>query len=348
MPTTDRPPMRISLKQRFADTDSYRRLVLAAEAAGLYGVWLNEPWGYDAAPLLGWAAGATTGLRLGTHVASVYSRTPAMFAGLAASMQVISDGRFRLGLGASGPQVVEGWHGRPFRQPVELTADVIAIVRKALRGERVEHQGRAVTLPLPDGPGKALRFHELPGPLEVPIYAAAMGERNVTRMAEIADGWSPYPWSPERAGGLADWMAAGTARRDPALAPLVLAPSVGLGFGAGDALRATERRHVAAQFGAMGTSGHNFYVNSAAALGFGDMARAVQTRWLTGDRRGALSLVADDYLDQTTLFGTAEAIRTGLDRYRAAGVGELIVELRARSLDEQLADVARLGELVDA
>src|SRR5581483_3175469 len=166
---------KISLRIRFAPGPVPARFVASAEDLGLHGVWVNEPWGFDAGAVLGAIAATTRRVLLGTHIVSVYARTPAATAGLAAALQVLSDGRFRLALGTSGPQVVEGWHGVPFERPLARTRDTIAVVRAALAGEPVAYGGESVTLPLPGSRGKALRFSQLSEPLAVPIYVAALG-----------------------------------------------------------------------------------------------------------------------------------------------------------------------------
>lgn len=337
--------MKLSLKLRFSSLDELDVLGREADRLGFHGLWLNEPWGHDAPSLLGWLAGRTERILLGTHVASVYSRTPGAFAGVAGALQQVSGGRFRLGLGTSGPQVVEGWHGVAFRRPVGLTADVVAVVRQALRGDPVRHDGAAVTLPRPGGPGRPLRYARLGAPVEVPIYVAAMGPRNLEMVGEVADGWIPFPWSPEGADGYHDPLARGAARRDPGRGPLAVAPTCSIGFGAVDGLRRAERGNIAFYLGAMGTRDHNFYVGSVERMGHGATARAVQDAWLGGDHDRARSLVDDDLVDALAAFGTRDAVAARLDAYRAAGVDELVVELRARALDDRLDDLRTLAEI---
>jgi F420-dependent oxidoreductase-like protein len=338
--------MKVSLKLRFSSMDAFARLGTEAERLRLHGVWLSEPWGFDATPILGWLAARTERVLLGTHVLSVYSRTPATFAGLAASLQRVSGGRFRLGLGTSGPQVVEGWHGVPFERPVERTRDVIAVVRAALRGEPVRLDGRSVTLPRPGGAGRPLRFAQLGEPMTVPIYVAAMGDRNLELTGELADGWIPFPWSPAGAAGYAAPLAAGRALRAADRGCLALAPSCSVAFGAVDELRRAERANVAFYLGAMGTSAENFYVRAVTRLGFGGVADAVQTAWLAGDHDAARSAVSDELIDAITIFGDTSVAARRLAAYEAAGVDELVVELRRRAVDDQVADLRTLTGLL--
>lgn len=336
----------VSLKLRFSTMESFAALGVEADRVGLHGVWLSEPWGFDATVLLGWLAARTERVLIGTHVLSVFSRTPAAFAGLAGSLQRASSGRFRLGLGASGPQVVEGWHGVPFAAPVARTRDVIAVVRTALGGDTVAIDGTSVSLPLPGGVGKALRFAQLGEPMTVPIYVAAMGDRNLQMAGAVADGWIPFPWAPRGAAAYEEHLAVGRAGRSAALGPLALAPSVSVGFGDVTHLRRMERSSIAFSLGAMGPPGQNFYVDAVGRLGFGDVARMVQRRWLDGDRDAARDGVSDDLVDAVSILGDAELAERRLAEYRAAGVDELVVELRHRDLPSQLADVRTLAELL--
>jgi F420-dependent oxidoreductase-like protein len=309
-------------------------------------VWVNEPWGFDAGAVLGSVAATTRRVLLGTHIVSVYARTPAATAGLAAALQVLSEGRFRLALGTSGPQVVEGWHGVPFDRPLARTRDTVAVVRAALAGEAVELAGESVTLPLPGSRGKALRFSQLGEPLTVPIYLAALGPANQRLTAEVADGWTPTPYSPDH-----DHACAGPLRK--ALAetgrPVAFAPVVPLAVGDDlDELLELERGWSAFYLGGMGTSSQNFYANVARAMGKEAMVERITTAWRAGDRAGARAAVDADYADGIGLFGSPERIRDRLARYTEAGIDELAVELRNPDPDRALADLRALWDVVAA
>jgi len=333
---------RVSLRIRYADPQALAALVAEADDLGLHGVWVNEPWGFDASAVLGWVAANTSFVLIGTHVLSVFARTPAATAGLAGALQSLSDGRFRLGLGTSGPQVVEGWHGVPFDKPLARTRDTVGVVRKALSGEPVSHDGASVTLPMPGGRGRALRFSQLGGPMEVPVFLAAMGPHNQRLTAEIADGWSPTPYSPDSHGAFADALEAAldaNGRRPE----LTLAPVVPVAVGERlDDLLDLERGWSAFYLGGMGTKDENFYARAATRMGHGPMVTTIAERWQAGDRRGAKAAVTDEYADSVGLYGSPERIAERVERYRAAGIDELVVELRKPDLADQLDDLRLL------
>jgi F420-dependent oxidoreductase-like protein len=335
----------ISVRIRYATKAAMAELVAAADDLGLHGAWVSEPWGFDAGAVLGWAAGATRRVVLGTHIASVFARTPVATAGVAASLATLSDGRFRLGLGTSGPQVVEGWHGVPFERPLERTRDTVAIVRAALTGEPVVHAGRSVTVPSrPDR--RPLRFSQLGEPLDVPIYLAALGPANQRLAAEVADGWTPTPYSPDAHDTFAAPLTAALAEHDR-VGAVRIAPvcPVAIGPRLPDLLD-LERGWSALYLGGMGLPGQSFYAESARRLGHAAMADAVQTRWTAGDRRGARAAVSDAYADSIGLFGTVERVRERLDRYVAAGVDEIVVELRKPDVTDQVEDLRLLWKAV--
>jgi F420-dependent oxidoreductase-like protein len=334
----------VSIRIRYQGLSTLSPLVQAAEDLGLSGVWVSEPWGYDGGPLLGWVAANTRRVTIGTHIVSVYARTPAATAGLAASLATLSDGRFRLGLGASGPQVVEGWHGVPFDKPIERTRDTIAIVRSALSGEPVEHAGAAVTVPLPGGRGRPLRFSQLGEPLTVPVYLAAMGPRNQVLAAEVADGWSPIPYSPDaHAIFAADFTSALDAadRHGQVRVAPVCPVAVGKDL---EALLGLERRWSAFYLAGMGTQSTNFYADAGRKMGHSAMVDAVRERWFAGDRPAAYDAVSAEYADSLGLFGPPERIRERLERYVDAGVDEIVVELRKPDVDDQLDDLRALWD----
>jgi F420-dependent oxidoreductase-like protein len=345
--TGDRPPA-VSVRLRYSPGPAIGEVAALADDLGLHGVWVSEPWGFDAGPVLGWLAARTRRVALGTHVASVYARTPAATAGLAASLATISGGRFRLGLGTSGPQVVEGWHGVPFDRPLGRTRDVVSVVRQALCGEAVELEGETLTVPLPGGRGRPLRFSQLDAPIEVPIFLAALGPRNQRLTAEIADGWTPTPYSPDAHDILAADLAKALAEVGR-VGHVRLAPVCPLAVGDDlDVLHDLERGWSALYLGGMGPADQNFYARLATRMGHGPMVEAIQERWQAGDRRGAKAAVDADYVDGIGLFGSPARIRERLQRYTAAGIDELVVELRKPDLDDQLADLRALWAVVTA
>jgi len=310
------------------DPDKFAQQVIDLESAGIDRVWGGEAYGFDLATPLAYLAAKTTTIELMSGIFPVYSRTPVLIASTAASLDALSKGRFVLGLGSSGPQVIEGWHGVPFEKPIGRTRDVIEICRKVWSGDRVEHEGRTTTLPLPEDQGtgfaKALKFMGRPIRADIPIVVAAIGPKNVAMTAEIATGWQPIHFVPdlfERVWG--DALADGLAKRDPQLGPLemIVGGKVALGEGphvqaARDAARATISFYV----GGMGAKGKNFYNDLFRRYGYEDEAEQIQNLFLSGDRRGAEAAVPEEYLDLTVLSGDEKTVRNRLDVYREAGV----------------------------
>jgi F420-dependent oxidoreductase-like protein len=337
---------RLSLRIRFAPGPVPARLVAAADELGLHGVWVNEPWGFDAGAVLGAVAAGTHRVLIGTHIVSVYARTPAATAGLAAALQVLSEGRFRLALGTSGPQVVEGWHGVPFEKPLARTRDTIAVVRKALSGEPVDYTGESLSLPLPGSRGKALRFSQLGEPLDVPIYLAALGPANQRLTAEVADGWTPTPYSPDHDDACAGALRKALAETGRSVA---FAPVCPLAVGDDlEALLELERGWSAFYLGGMGTDRQNFYANVARAMGKGAMVERIATAWRAGDRAAARAAVDADYADAIGLFGSPDRIRDRLARYTEAGIDELALELRNPDPERALGDLRAVWDVVAA
>ena len=331
--------MRISLRLRYTDPKSLAQLVSAAEAVGLHGVWISEPWGFDAGPLLGWCAANTRQLVLGTHVASVFARSPAATAGMAASLWSLTEGRFRLGLGASGPAVVEGWHGTEYTRPLARTKDTIAVVRQALGGEPVDYRGTALSIPREGSKYRPMRFAQRNEQSLVPIYLGALGPKNQQLTAEIADGWTPTPYSPDHHATFAEPLVSALESNGRRIA---LAPVAPAAVGADrKAMHELERGWSAFYLGAMG----EYYARAATRMGFGEMVDAVRSCWRSGDKAAAKRALEDDYLDAIGLFGPASLIADRLARYEAAGIDEVVLELRKKDLQDQLVDLSVLGRV---
>lgn len=292
-------------------------LVRRAEAIGVDSVWVSEAYGTDAVSVLGYVAAQTTTMGLGAAVLQMPARTPANTAMTAMTLDQLSDGRLLLGLGSSGPQVVQGWHGLPFDAPLARTREYVAIVRAAIaRVEPLAYSGRFYQIPHGSAPtARPLKASIHPVRERVPIYLAANGPRSITLTAEIADGWLPAFYSPSRPDVYADALAAGLARRDPALAPLDLVATVHVAVGDDvgaccDALRSA----FALYLGGMGSRETNFYTELAGRMGYEAQARAVQALYLDGHRAAAAAAVPDALIDELALVGPAERIR---DRLRA-------------------------------
>jgi F420-dependent oxidoreductase-like protein len=319
--------------------------VREAERLGADSAWVAEYWAGDALTPLAYLAASTSTIRLATGIVQLGARTPAMLAMSALSLQALSGGRFVLGVGASGPQVMEGWHGVRFDRPVRRTRETIEIVRKVAAGERLEHAGEVYALPLPGGAGRALRGR-MP-PARIPIHVAALGPANLRLTGELADGWIGNSFFPETAGVFLDPIRAGAtaAGRDPAEIELVVAVGVELT----DDVEAAGRRHAegyAFTFGAMGSAGANFYVDAFARQGYGEDVREVQRLWLAGDRDAARARVPTAIGLGTNLVGPDDMVRDRLRRYRDAGVTTLRAGLPGDDLPARLDQLGRLLELV--
>lgn len=317
--------------------------VREAERLGADSAWVPEFWGGDALTPLAFLAARTSTIRLCTGIVQLGSRTPAMLAMSAQSMQALSGGRFVLGVGTSGPQVMEGWHGVRFDQPVRRTRETIEIIRTVTAGSRLEHHGKLYELPLPGGEGRAIRS-AMP-PAHVPIHVAALGPANLRLTGEVADGWIGNSFFPETADVFLDEIRAGAAAAGRSLADVELSVSVGVEL-TDDVLEAG-RRHAdgyAFTFGAMGSATTNFYNEAFARQGWGDDVREVQRLWLAGDRDAAARRVPIEIGLGTNLIGTDAMVTERLRLYRDAGIDVLRVGLDG-PLDERLATLARLLDL---
>lgn len=318
---------------------------------GVDSLWTAEAWGYDAFTPLALLAGRTRHARLISGIAQLGARTPAMLAMSAMSLQHLSEGRFVLGLGVSGPQVVEGWHGVPFAKPVQRTRETIEIVRMILRGERAAYDGKVYQLPLPGGEGRSIRSMA-PTPVHVPIWLAALGPANLRLAGELADGWIGNSFMPGTAGDvLVAPIAEGARAAGRTLEDLELAVAVSLEIGTEAEVDALARKHAggyAFTFGAMGSSKTNFYSAAFERQGFGEQIARVHELWQAGDKQAAEAAVPPQIGLGTNLVGTEQMIAEQIRAYAAAGVGLLRVTLTGESVDQKLESLGRLLELAAA
>jgi F420-dependent oxidoreductase-like protein len=316
--------------------------VVDAERIGAASVWVPEAWAQDAFTPLAYLAARTSSIELGTGIAQLGSRTPALLAMSAMSLQALSDGRFRLGLGTSGPQVMEGWHGVRFSSPVTATRETIEILRLVTSGARLQYDGRVYQLPLPDGAGRPIRSM-LP-PTAVPIYVASLGPRNLELTGELADGWIGNAFVPEHADAFLDPLRAGAARAGRRFDDLDLVMPVSVEFT--DDVEEAARRHArgyAFTIGAMGSRDQNFYNAAFARQGFADDVQAVQDLWLAGRREDAADRVPLELGLKTNLLGTPAMVAERLRVYRAAG----ITTIQAKLAGERNTQLDTLAQLVD-
>jgi F420-dependent oxidoreductase-like protein len=296
-----------------------------ADELGLDSVWISEAWGQDAVSVLGLLAGKTERVALGSGLMQIPARQPAATAMAAATLDVLTGGRFRLGLGVSGPQVSEGWYGVPFRRPLRRTREYVEIVRKVLAREApLEHDGDEWTLPLPDGLGKPLKLLAKPVS-DVPIYLGAIGPKAVEQVGEIADGWLPFLLNPREPDFLLDPLRAGVEKAGRSLEEIDIAPVVPVSIHEDiDEARNLSKPWLAFYLGAMGAKEKNFYVDVAAEYGHGDSAREVQERFLAGDRMGAAAAVTPELIDAACIATTPAGLDEKLAAYEAAGVDTLV------------------------
>ncbi|MBJ30514.1 MAG: LLM class F420-dependent oxidoreductase [Acidimicrobiaceae bacterium] len=324
--------MRISTSLNYAtDPATAATQARELEAAGVDRIWIPEAYGFDAVSLLGYLAASTSTVELGSGILNTYSRTPALLAQTAAGLDALSDGRFVLGLGASGPQVIEGFHGLPYDKPLTRTREIVQICRAAWRRERLVHDGDVFTLPLPPergtGLGKPLKIINHPKRADIPIYIAALGPKSVEETAATCDGWLPFLVYPERMDQVwGDAVSAGLARRDGALGDfdVVAGGLVAIGDDAA-AFRDMSRPMAALYIGGMGARNKNFYNEVCRNYGFEAEAAAVQDAYLDGRKDEAAALLPDELIECTTLCGDEGYVVERLAAYKAAGVTSLNV-----------------------
>ncbi len=326
--------------------------VAAFEQVGLDGVWVAEAYGFDAPTLMGYLAAKTENVEIGSAILNIYSRTPGALLQTVAGLDHVSSGRAVLGLGASGPQVIEGFHGVPYEKPLARTREVIDLVRRGLRREELTSDG-VFQLPLTrergavTGLGKPLKILTHPERDRVPIYVAALTPKSVEQAASIADGWIPHLFHPERAHLVwGEALAAGSQKRDPALGPLEINAGGMVAIGEDldrDALHDLTRPIFALYVGGMGAKGRNFYTDVARAYGYAEEADEIQDLYLAGKKREAEALVPREWLEAANLIGPASYVRERIAAFAEAGVTNLSVVPVG---DDPVGVVAQLKEWV--
>ena len=329
--------------------DEHVQLAVAAERLGYDVAWAAEAYGSDAPTLLSYIAAKTERIGVGSAIMQIPARTPAMTAMTAATLDLLSHGRFRLGLGVSGPQVSEGWHGVRFDKPLGRTREYVDVVRMALARQQVTYDGEHHTLPLPDGPGKALKLMIRPERERVPVYLAAVGPKNLELTGEIADGWLAIFFAPEHAAVSLDPLRAGLDRagRDAgaidvcATVPVVVGDDV-------DACAEPLRGYTALYVGGMGSRKQNFYNALARRMGFEEAAQEIQDRYLDKQHREAMAAVPFELVDRTSLIGPPARIVDRLHAYADAGVTTLAVTAAAATHEERVATLRTVADALDA
>jgi F420-dependent oxidoreductase-like protein len=332
------------------------RRIQEMEKAGLDLVWVAEAYGFDGPSLMGYVAALTDTVQIGSGILPIYTRTPTLLAMTAAGVDALSEGRCHLGLGASGPQVIEGWHGIPYDAPVARTREVVAVCRQVWAREApLVHDGRYYHLPLPAGEGtglgRPLKIITHPVRPRIPIWLAALGEANVRMTAEVADGWLPFMFVPEKAKDV--WgpaLAEGAAKRDPTLEPLMISAGGALAIGEGEdvlELRNLARPLVALYVGGMGARGRNFYNDVACRYGYEKEAAEIQDLYLAGKKDEAAALVPEEMLRLTSLIGPRSWVAERVAALREVGVTHLQVTPIPTGDQTQASLIGELKDLLD-
>jgi F420-dependent oxidoreductase-like protein len=323
-------------------------IVREAERLGYDSVWAAEAYGSDVATILGWIAGQTEKIKIGSSIFQMPGRSPAMTAMTAATLDQLSDGRMLLGIGSSGPQVSEGWHGVRFGKQLQRTREYIEVVRMALARERLEYHGETIDLPLPDGPGKALKLTIAPVQERIPIYLAAIGPNNTALAGEVADGWLPTLVSPEHLPELRRSLEEGAARAGRTLEDFDIAPNVNVYIGDDiAAARDLMRPFIALYVGGMGSRDKNFYNKLVQRYGFEDAAREIQDLYLDGHKDEAAAAIPDGLIDLVSICGPEDRVRERLRTFSEAGVGTLGITPMAWTKDERLRQLRRLARIAE-
>jgi F420-dependent oxidoreductase-like protein len=326
--------------------------VVELEKVGVDIALVAEAYSYDAISQLGFLAANTSRIELATGVVPIYIRTPTLLAMTAAGLDYVSDGRFRLGIGTSGPQVMEGFHGVPFDAPLGRTREVVDICRQVWRRERVSYDGKYYQIPLPadrgTGLGKSLQLINHPVRERIPITIAALGPKNVELTAEIAEGWQPVFFQPDKADDV--WgpaLRAGFAKRDPDLGPLDIMVSAPLAIGDDvDDRLAWAKPQLALYIGGMGARGKNFYHNLATSYGYGDVANHIQDLYLDGKKAEAIEAVPDELVRNVSLVGPHGFVKERLAAYADAGVTTLLLQPLSGDRHESMRYVEELRSLL--
>lgn len=329
------------------------QIVQEAERLGYDSVWAAEAYGSDTATVLAWLAGQTSTIRLASGIFQIPARSAAMTAMTAATIDQLSDGRMILGIGTSGPQVSEGWHGVRFGKQLTRTREYVDVLRMALARERVVYEGESITLPLPDGPGKALKLTISTVQDKIPIFIAAIGPKNTQLAAEIADGVIPMFFSPEHVSVMRQEIQTGVdrANQDSSRPPktiddVEIAPGVQVYVGEDwEAARNLMRPFIALYVGGMGSRDKNFYKQLVERYGYEDAAKEIQDLYLDGKKDEAMAAIPDDLIDAVTLCGPKEHVKERLAAFKEAGVGTLGVTPIAFTKDDRIQQLRLIAEL---
>ena len=328
------------------DWDQLVQYTQAADRMGVTQAWSAEAWGMDAIVPLAYLAAVTENINLGTGILQISSRVPSMIAMTAQSLDTVSKGRFVLGLGVSGPQVVEGLHGAAFAKPLSRLREVVEILQIALKGEKLAYEGEHYLLPRPGGEGKAIRLSQPPRP-DLPIYLATLGPKSLQMTGELADGWLGTCYLPEHAHIFLDDLKAGAAKAGRSLADIDIQAGGYFEIGE-DVERLIDERRPALAFtlGAMGSAKTNFYNDAFCRAGFEDTAKEVQSLWVDGKRDQAIARVPDDLVLMANLIGTEDMVKARLKAFRESGVNTLRLGTGGTTWEERTAALEEAMDLI--
>lgn len=333
---------------RKRDWDDTVDFVLEAEKLGVDICWSAEAWGQDAVVPLAYLAALTSKIKLGSGIMQISARTPSMTAMTALTLAAVSEDRFVLGLGASGPQVVEGLQGRPFKAPLTRMRETVDIIRLAFAGEKLEYHGKYHELPLPGGEGKALRLSQ-PGNQNIPIYLATLSPKSLEMTGEIADGWVGTSFTPDKGAPVVEAIARGAKKAGKTIDDIDLQVGGSVAFGDDvDALIAPRKAAMAFQLGAMGSAEHNFYNDAFKRQGYEEDAIAVQQLWLDGKRDEAAKRVPDQMITETNLLGTDDMVKARIRAYKDAGITTLRLAPDGKTMAERIECLGRAMDLVNS
>lgn len=328
------------------DFDEQVAYVMEAERLGVDAVWSAEAWGQDAVTPLAYLAAKTERIRLGAGIMQISARTPSMTAMTALTLATVSGDRFILGLGASGPQVVEGLQGRPFKAPLTRLKETLEIVRLAFAGEKLAYEGRYHQLPLPGGEGKALRLAQ-PGNPNIPIYLATLSPKSLRYTGVAADGWLGTSFTPEHADAHLDHIAQGAAEAGRPMGDIDIQVGGAVAFGDDlEALVEPLKPGIAFSLGAMGSPTTNFYNDAYRRGGWADAAQAVQRLWVQGKRAEAVASVPSRMVEEVNLLGDEDQVRARVETFRKAGVTTLRVQPAGADLEARLETLGRVMDMV--
>lgn len=328
------------------DFDQVVEYAVEAEKLGVDQAWSAEAWGYDAISTLAFLGARTQTMTLGTGIMQISARTPSMTAMSALTMATITDDRFILGLGASGPQVVEGLQGQSFKRPLLRMRETIEIVRQAFRGEKLHFEGKHYVLPLPGGEGKALRLAQPPNPT-IPIWLATLSPKALELTGELADGWLGTSFTPEAAEAHLEYLRRGAEKSGRTLDDITLCVGAAVAFTDDPGpLIQKAKANMAFQLGAMGSATTNFYNDAYKRSGFEEAGVEVQKLWVEGRRDEAIKRVPDEMIERTSLFGDEAYVRERIRKYRDAGINVLRLEAVGADTSERLDTLGRAVELV--